>query len=241
MKTIGLIGGTTWLSTIEYYRLLNTHVNRRLGGIHSAKVLLYSVEFGAVSGLQHEEKWEDVAAMYVDIAIRLQNAGAECLVIGANTMHKMADDIQAAISIPLIHIGEATASEVRRVGLRTVGLMGTKYTMEMDFYTKKFDARGIETIIPLDGERELIHKAIYDEFGKGIFSDETKQRFKAIIGSLVARGAEGVILGCTEIPLLIKQADSAVPVFDTTDIHVKAAVDFALHAESAAMGRITQH
>ncbi|MBI5472275.1 MAG: aspartate/glutamate racemase family protein [Ignavibacteriae bacterium] len=231
MKTIGLIGGTTWLSTVEYYRLLNQLVNRRLGGIHSAKVLLYSVEFAGVSLLQKEDRWEELTEVYIDIARKLQTAGADCLLLGANTMHCMAEGIQSAIDIPLIHIGEATALEVKRRGVKRVGLMGTKYTMEMDFYKKKLAAQKIEQLLPLDDEREFIHSTIYNELAKGVFRDETKLQFKTIIRNLVNRGAEGVILGCTEIPLLIKQADSSVPVFDTTEIHVNAAVEFALHPE----------
>jgi aspartate racemase len=190
MKTIGVIGGLTWLSTVEYYRLLNQKTNQRLGGISSAKLLLYSVEFDEVSRLQKAERWDELTTMFIGIARKLQHAGVECLMIGANTMHKIADEVQASIDIPIIHIGEATACEVKRVGLNTVGLLGTKYTMELDFYQKKLSDSGITTIIPLDDERTSVHDSIYNEFGKGIFKGETKQRYVEIINSLVARGCE---------------------------------------------------
>jgi aspartate racemase len=237
MKTIGLIGGTTWHSTIEYYRLLNQKINTRLGGIHSAKVLMYSVEFAEVSALQKEHRWDELTAVYTTIARTMENAGADCLLLGANTMHKMAENIQAALHIPIIHIGEATAAAVKRAGVKKVGLMGTKHTMESDFYEKKLALHGREMIPPLESERDFIHAAIYDELAKGIFREETRRHFVSVIGSLVARGAEGVILGCTEIPLLIAQRDAPVPVFDTTDIHATAAVEYALkpaHALSAS-------
>lgn len=238
MKTIGIIGGLTWLSTVEYYRLLNQKVNQRLGGIYSAKILMHSVEFDEVSRLQKAEQWDELTTMFIGIAQNLERGGADFLVIGANTMYKLADAVQAAINIPLIHIGEATASAVKSAGIATVGLLGTRYTMELDFYQNKLTANGISTIVPLDGERTFVHDSIYNEFGKGVFTDETKQRYIEIINSLITRGCEGVILGCTEIPLLIKQSDSPVPVFDTTDIHVSAAVEFALHPEPASFAGI---
>jgi aspartate racemase len=240
MKTIGLIGGMTWLSSVEYYRLLNQKVNQRLGGIHSARLLMYSVEFDEISRLQREGRWNELATLFIGIARTLEKAGADCLMIGANTMHKLADEVQAAINIHLIHIGEATAKVVRAAGLKTVGLLGTKYTMELDFYQKQLRASGVTTIIPLDDERWFVHDSIYNEFGKGIFKDETKRHYIEVIKSLVARGCEGVILGCTEIPLLIKQSDSPVPVFDTTDIHASAAVEFALNPEPAAFAGSTR-
>ncbi len=234
MKTIGIIGGMTWLSTVEYYRLLNQKINQRLGGIHSARLLMYSVEFDEISRLQREGKWDELATLFIGVARTLEKAGVDCLMIGANTMHKIADEVQATINIPLIHIGEATARAVKSAGLTTVGLLGTRYTMELDFYQRRLRANDINTIIPFDDERPFVHDSIYNEFGKGIFKDETRRRYIEIIASLVARGCEGVILGCTEIPLLIKQSDSPVPVFDTTDIHASAAVEFALNPEPAA-------
>jgi aspartate racemase len=228
MKTIGIIGGLTWLSTIEYYRLLNQGVNEKLGGVSSAKIILYSVEFEEIKKLTVAGQWDGIAAIIADAARRLEKAGADCLLIGANTMHKIADEIKQAVSIPIIHIAEVTANAVKAQQLTTVALLGTKYTMQLNFYTNRFAAKNINIIIPGEEDAEFINNSIYNEMGKNIFLPSTKQRYIAIIHKLVEQGAQGIVLGCTEIPLIIKQADSPVPVFDTTAIHVKAAIQFAL-------------
>jgi len=229
MKTIGIIGGITWFSTIDYYRLINQQVNERLGGVTSAKIIVWSAEFGEIKRLTVDDNWDGLAAIVSGAAQKLEQAGADCILIGANTMHKIADTVQATVHIPLIHIAEVTADAVAKKQLKKVALLGTKYTMQLDFYTQKLANRGIETIIPADAaDIEFINDAIYEEMGKGLFLPQTKAGFIRIIHALVAQGAEGIILGCTEIPILIKQEDSPVPVFDTTAIHVNAAVAFAL-------------
>ena len=228
MKTIGLIGGLTWLSTLEYYKLLNQMVNERLGGAASAKILMYSVNFEEIKALTVADAWNSIEAIIVEIAKRLEQAGADCLLLGANTMHRIADNIQKQIHIPVIHIAEATAIIVKERQLEKVALLGTKYTMQLDFYKDKLRAQGIETIIPGIGDIDFINHAIFEEMSRNIFHPDTKERFKTIITDLVNAGAEGVILGCTEIPILIRPEDCDVPVFDTTFIHAKAAVDFAL-------------
>lgn len=228
MKTIGIIGGLSWLSTIEYYRMLNEQVNERLGDVNSAKIILYSVNFAEIKKLTQQDHWEEIATIISGIAQSLQQAGADCILIGANTMHKIAEEIQRAITIPVIHIAEVTAAEINKQNLKKVALLGTKYTMQLDFYKNKLSAQGITTIIPGVEDIEFINEAIYTEMGKGIFLPSTKEKFLEIIRGLISRGAEGIILGCTEIPLLIKQEDCVVPVFDTTRIHATAAVEFAL-------------
>ena len=233
MKTIGLIGGISWLSSMEYYRLLNEEVNKRLGGVHAGKIILYSVNFAEIKVLTAEDRWEEIAMIVNDVARKLEQAGADCILIGANTMHKIADEIQQNIGIPIIHIAEATALQVKKQQLKKVALLGTKYTMQLDFYKDKLSVQDITTIIPEDDEEiEFINTAIYDEMGKGIFLPATKQKILDIINSLIKKGAEGIVLGCTEIPLLIKQEDCSAPVFDTTQIHSTAAVNFALSNEA---------
>jgi len=228
MKTIGLIGGISWLSTIDYYRLLNQKINEQLGGVHSAQILLSSVNFDEVKRLTLADDWNGLAGMMSREAKRLEQAGADFILIGANTMHNIADDVQASINIPLIHIAEEAGKEIVKLQLKKVALLGTKYTMQLDFYKNKLAEQGIETIIPNEADIEYINTAIYDEMGKGIFLPERKQGFIRIINQLKEQGAEGVILGCTEIPILIQQNDSPIPVFDTTAIHVNAAVNVAL-------------
>jgi len=229
MKTIGIIGGLTWFSTLDYYRLINQRVNERLGGVTSAKIILWSVEFGEIKKLTVEDRWDEIATIVCHAAQKLEQAGADCIMIGANTMHKIADVVQAAINIPLIHIAEATAEAVAKQHITKVALLGTQYTMQLSFYKNKLADKSITAIIPDDGaDIKFINNAIYEEMGKGLFLPETKAGFKHIINCLAARGAEGVVLGCTEIPILIKEEDSPVPVFDTTAIHVNAAVEFAL-------------
>ena len=228
MKTIGIIGGLTWYSTVEYYKLLNELVNKRLGGAHAAKIILYSVDFAEIKILTAQEDWKGIAAIMCKAAKSIELAGADCLMIGANTMHNVADEIEAAINIPIIHIAEATAAVIKDRGLKKVALLGTKYTMQMDFYKNKLADKSIETVIPGASDIEFINNSIYNEFSKGIFLPETKRKYLRIINDLIQQGAEGFILGCTEIPILIKPEDCAVPVFDTGLIHSTAAVDFAL-------------
>ncbi|HMG14996.1 MAG TPA: aspartate/glutamate racemase family protein [Saprospiraceae bacterium] len=228
MKTIGLIGGTTWLSTIEYYRIINQEVNKRLGGMNSAKVLLYSLNFEEFKPPSDPEAWGPIVTLLSNIAITLEKGGADCLVIGANTPHMVADQVQKNITIPIINIAEVTGLEIRKREITKAALLGTKFTMELRFFKDKLQLAGIETIIPDDIDREFVHNSIYHELAKGVFSEETKARYIEIIKKLILQGAEGVILGCTEIPLLISQEDSSIPIFDTTLIHANAAVDFAL-------------
>jgi aspartate racemase len=229
MKTIGLLGGMTWHSTVEYYRLINAGVQARLGGSHSAKCILYSVEFAEVERLQMERGWEVLAGFMADAARRIEQAGADFLVICANTMHRTAGAVAAATGIPLLHIADATAGEIRKRGMRTVGLLGTRYTMEQDFYRSRLEKRhNLAVLIPGEEERKTVHDIIYQELGRGIIENASREAYKSVIQDLQARGAEGVILGCTEIPLLIRQEDCSIPVFDTTAIHAAAAVELAL-------------
>lgn len=229
MKTIGLIGGLTWLSTLDYYRLLNEMVNQQLGGVEAGQIIVYSVNFGEIKVLTEAGQWDEIARQISGVAKKLEQAGADCILIGANTMHKIADEVQAAVTIPVIHIAEEVAASIQEKGLSRVALLGTKYTMQLDFYKNKLAAKGISTIIPNEAEIEIINTAIYTEMGKGIFTSDTKAKFLGIIQRLINQGAEGIILGCTEIPILIKQEDCTVPVFDTTRIHSQAAVRFALN------------
>ncbi|MEP6513580.1 MAG: aspartate/glutamate racemase family protein [Parafilimonas sp.] len=228
MKTLGLIGGTTWLSTVEYYKLINQQINERLGGLHSAKMFLYSLNFEEFKPSADPEKWQQITKTLSDIAKRLEAAGAECIVMCANTPHLVADTVQQSIHIPLIHIAEVTAKEVRKQLIKKVGLLGTKFTMEHNFFKDRLTQQQIETVIPDIDDREFIHDSILNELGKEIFSEDTKKKYLVIIDKLIKQGAQGIIFGCTEIPMLIKQSDCNVPVFDTTAIHASAAVDFAL-------------
>ncbi len=227
MKTIGLIGGTTWVSTLDYYRAINEGVNQRLGALHSAKLLLYSVDFQEYKPDENTD-WLANGKKLGAIARRLQDAGADCMMLGANTMHLMADTVSGFIDIPLIHVVDETARTLQSDKISTVALLGTRFTMEQPFYREKLLASGITPLIPSAQDRDYLHNIIFEELGKNIFRDETRQRFMGIIRELVAQGAEGVILGCTEFPLLVKQKDSPVPLFDTVAIHAGAAVAFAL-------------
>jgi aspartate racemase len=229
MKTIGLLGGMTWLSTVEYYRLINAEVQKRLGGSHSARCILYSVEFAEVESLQETGGWAALDGFMADAARRIEQAGADFLLICANTMHRTAPAVEAAISIPLLHIADATAAEIRRQGLNTVGLMGTRFTMEHDFYRNRLETKhGLRVLIPPDDERKIIHDIIYHELGRGILSEKSRAQYVSFIRGLHSRGAQGVILGCTEIPLLIRAEDYPLPLFDTTALHAAAAVEWAL-------------
>lgn len=228
MKTIGLIGGTGWLSTIEYYRELNQEINKRLGGLSAAQCLLYSFNYADIDRLNKAEDHDGIFNLVNIAAQKLQYAGADCLLLCANTLHMYAEKLMEEISIPLIHIGDATASEIKRHNISTVALLGTKWTMELDFYKSRLAADGIKSITPDSEERKFIHSAIMEELLKEQFKPETKNRFMKIISELESEGAQGVVLGCTEIPLLIKQNDLTLSVFNTLQIHAKAAVDFVL-------------
>lgn len=229
MKTIGLVGGMSWESTQEYYRIANERVKARLGGFHSARIVMYSVDFDEVESRQHAGRWDDLTTLMIDAAQRVEAAGADCLLICTNTMHLMANDVQRAIGIPLLHIVDVTAKAVRARGFGKVGLLGTRFTMEKDFYKGRLaEKHGLEVLVPEEKDREVIHSILYHELCLGAVTDASKQAFRRIIAGLEARGAQGVILGCTEIPLIVKQADYALPLFDTTTLHAEAAVDFAL-------------
>lgn len=230
MKTIGLIGGMSWESTLEYYKMINETTKEKLGGFHSAKCLLYSVDFHEIELLQHENKWEELTDIMVEAAEKLKRGGADFILICTNTMHKMADDIQNRVGIKVLHIAEVTGEKVIQKGMKKVGLLGTKFTMEQDFYKNVLkDKFNIEVVIPEENEREIVHNVIYQQLCKGIINEASKQEYIKIINNLTNKGAEGIVLGCTEIPLLIKQEDVSIPVFDTTKIHAVSAVEFALH------------
>jgi aspartate racemase len=229
MKVIGLIGGMSWVSTAEYYRIINETVKERLGGHHSAKIILYSVNFSELVKLQLEGRWQEATEFMCEAARRVELGGAECILICTNTMHKMAAEVQRAVMIPLLHIADATAMEIKKKGIKQVALLGTKYTMEEEFYKGRLRAKyGFEVLIPPEEDRNILNQIIYDELCLGKVEGESKKLFVQIIGGLESQGAEGVILGCTEISLLIKQEDSPLELFDTTAIHARAAVDFAL-------------
>lgn len=229
MKTIGLIGGMSWESSLEYYRITNQIIKEKLGEPHSCKSIMYSVDFAEFEKLQHEGKWGLLTDKMINIAVKLEKAGADLILICTNTMHKMAPEVQNNIKIPLLHIADACAEEIKNFNLNRVGLLGTKFTMEQDFYKARLrEKHGIEVVIPDRKEREIVHNVIYKELISGKIKMESKEKFKLIINNLKKNGAEGVILGCTEIPLLIKDEDSVIPVFDTTMIHAKKAVDLAL-------------
>ncbi|HEY2396232.1 MAG TPA: aspartate/glutamate racemase family protein [Rudaea sp.] len=221
----------SWESTVSYYRQTNALVKQRIGGLHSARIVLYSVDFHDIEQLQRSGQWDEAGRILVGAAASLEAAGAEFLVLCTNTMHKVAPAIEAAVRIPLLHIADATAVEVRRAGLRTVGLLATRFTMEQDFYRRRLgDRHGIGVAVPNAADREVVHRIIYDELCLGSIQNASRDRYRQIIGRLVARGAEGIIFGCTEIGLLVSAADSPVAVFDTVAIHAASAVEFALQA-----------
>ena len=228
MKTIGLIGGTSWLSTAEYYKLINEHLNARLGESHSARILLYSVDFQEFMPPASSAGWLEFGTRFTEIALRLEKGGADCLLFCANTPHMVADVVQRKIGIPLLHIGEKTALEIKKQCIPKIGLLGTKITMEQSFFREKLSAQGIQTFIPNENDRNFLHSSIFKELTKGIFRNETRERFLQIIDGLKKEGAKGIILGCTEFPLLVKQTECDLPLFDTTLIHALSAVDFAL-------------
>ncbi|MDQ0207194.1 aspartate/glutamate racemase family protein [Alkalicoccobacillus murimartini] len=228
MKTIGFIGGLSWESTADYYKYVNEYVKDELGGLHSAKCLLHSFDFQEIVNLQKLGHWEEATAKMVDAAQKLEGAGADLIVICTNTMHLMAEDIEKATSIPLIHIADAVAESIKKQKLKRVGLLGTAFTMEKDFYKNRLASHGIECIIPCDIGRKDAHDIIFSELCRGEIRNESKVRYQQLIHELALEGAEGVILGCTEIPLLIKQEDSSLPVFDSTKLHAESAVAFAM-------------
>ncbi len=228
MKTIGLIGGMSWESTVTYYQIVNETVKRELGGLHSAKVLLYSVDFAEIEEYQAKGEWDKSARVLSQAAINLEKAGADFIVICTNTMHKVAPEIQKEISIPVIHIAEATADELRKHGITKVGLLGTKYTMTQEFYKSKLIEVGIDVLIPDEEGITTVNDVIYKELCLGIISEQSKKKFVSVIEDLQREGAQGVILGCTEIGLLIGQEDTALPVFDTTQIHATKAALLAI-------------
>ena len=229
MKVIGLLGGMSWESTASYYQLINEGVNRQLGGLHSAKICLYSVDFAEIEKLQCNDSWEESGKLLAEAAKSLEAAGADFLLLCTNTMHKVSPDIVSKISIPFLHIADATAEQLTADGVRRIGLLGTKFTMEQTFYKNRIsDTFGIEVIIPNQDQRDLVHKVIYEKLCLGRISEVSKQQFIEIITALGEAGAEAVILGCTEIGLLVSQADVQVPLYDTTVIHAAKAVERAL-------------
>ncbi len=229
MKTMGLIGGMSWESSLEYYRIVNETVKEKLGGLHSCKCLMYSVDFGVIEALQHQNKWDELTKLMIEAAQNLKHGGADFIVICTNTMHKMAPEIETATGLNVLHIADVTGAAISKDQIQKVGLLGTRFTMEGDFYKKRLkDNYDIEVIIPEDADRQIIHDIIYNELCLGIIKDDSRQKYIDIINKLCANGAEGIILGCTEIPLLIKQSDVLTPVYDTTKIHAESAVDFAL-------------
>lgn len=232
MKKLGLVGGMSWVSTIDYYRFINEEVNARLGGIHSAECIIYSVNFNDFVTNNTAGLWDRTFDLLLTACQNLQKSGAEAIVLCANTAHAVADRLEQHIELPIIHIVTATAEAIHQKGMKKVGLLGTKFTMEMDFYKDKIRSLGIEPMIPENQEkRDYIQETLRDELGKGIIKDETRREYLKIIHGLIAQGAEGIILGCTEIPMIISQEDVEVPVFDTTKIHSNAAVTFALSAQ----------
>jgi amino-acid racemase len=229
MKTIGLIGGMSWESSVHYYRLLNEAVRARLGGLHSAKCILASVDFAEIEPLQRAARWDEAGAVLNRAALGLERAGADLLLICANTMHKVADQAMRGVSIPLVHIADATAGRVKAAGVRRVALLGTRYVMEQDFYRQRLtDGYGLEVLVPGEAERAEVNRVIFEELVVGRIVPASKARYLAIIEALVGAGAEGVVAGCTEIGMLLQQPDVAVPLFDTTEIHAAAALERSL-------------
>lgn len=229
MKTIGLIGGMSWESSLEYYRIINEVVRERLGGLHSAKIVMHSIDFAPLAEMQAQNRWDEAGEMMADAARSLEQAGSDCVLIGANTMHKVAEAVEAAVQIPLIHIANATAQRVKAAGIGCVGLLGTRFTMEEPFYASRLvEQYGLDVLIPPAEMREVVHRVIYDELCLGITKEASRDAYREIMADLQAQGAQGIILGCTEIALLVKPEDSPLPMFDTTRIHAEAAVDWAL-------------
>ena len=230
MKTIGLIGGMSWESTIPYYRQINQRIKQQLGGLHSAKIILYSVDFADIEALQRSGDWDKAGELLAHAAVKLQAAGADCLVLCTNTMHKVAAAIEAAVAIPLLHIADATAEAIQSAGIKKVALLGTRFTMEQDFYKQRLiDGYGLEVLVPDEEGKTLVHQVIYQELCLGLVNDSSRLQYQQIMADLVTQGAEAIILGCTEIGLLVSAEDSSVPLFDTTALHAQKAAEWALH------------
>lgn len=228
-KVIGLLGGMSWESSAEYYRIVNEAVRERLGGLHSARVLMWSFDFAEVEELQHDGRWDEALVLMIEAARRLERGGADFIVICTNTMHRMAEEVSEGIGVPLLHIADPTAERIRDGGFRRVGLLGTAFTMEQEFYKGRLAARhGLDVLVPEPTDRGIVHRIIYDELVRGRVEALSREAYRGVIARLVAAGAEAIILGCTEIMLLVGPEDSAVPLFDTTRIHAEAAVDMAL-------------
>jgi aspartate racemase len=229
MKTIGLLGGMSWESTIPYYRIINETVNRSLGGLHSARIVLYSVEFHEIERLQHTDEWEKAGEILGAAGEHLKDAGADFLILCTNTMHRVASQVETRAGVPILHIADATAAEIRNAGVTTVGLVGTRFTMEQDFYLGRLvEKHGLDVLVPEESDREIVHGVIFDELCLGKVLDASREAYRRIVRRLAEAGAEGIILGCTEIPMLLAPDDSPVPLFDTTAIHARAAAVRAL-------------
>ncbi|WP_340699529.1 aspartate/glutamate racemase family protein [Vibrio harveyi] len=232
MKTIGLIGGMSWESTANYYQIINREVKARLGGLHSSKVCLYSVDFAEIETLQHQGRWDDTAIILAQAAKSVEAGGADFILICTNTMHKVADQIQQAVNVPLVHIADATAEQLVVDGIKKVGLLGTRFTMEQDFYKQRLiDKFGVDVVVPSSDDQTIVHDVIYNELCKGEVHDDSRQHYLTIIEKLVEQGAEAVILGCTEIAMLVESQHTDVKLYDTTEIHAKAAVEKALDSK----------
>ena len=235
MKTIGLLGGMSWESTVSYYQTINRVVGKHLGGLHSAKILLYSVDFHDVEQLQHAGRWVESGELLSNAARGLQSAGAEFLVLCTNTMHRVAPQVESSVSIPLLHIADATADRISSAGLTRVGLLGTRFTMEQEFYRGRLEERhDLKVVVPPERDRESVHRIIYEELCRGRILETSRSEYRRIVSDLVARGCEGVVLGCTEIGLLVQPSDAPVAVFDTAQIHAEKAAVYALDEETAA-------
>ncbi|QCF27206.1 aspartate/glutamate racemase family protein [Hydrocarboniclastica marina] len=228
MKTIGLIGGMSWESTQTYYRLINQKVRAELGGLHSAKLVLHSVDFAEIEALQHQGDWAALAEILISAGQSVEAAGADLLVLCTNTMHKVAAQIEQAVSLPFLHIADATARALLKDGITTVGLLGTRFTMEQAFYVERLQQHGVQVVVPDESQRALVHAVIYDELCRGVVKPESRAAYLEVVASLAERGAQGVILGCTEIGLLIQSSDTEVRLYDTTEIHAEQAVEVAL-------------
>jgi aspartate racemase len=229
MKVIGLIGGMSWESSAVYYKIINQKIKEKLGGVHSCQCLMYSVDFGEIAALQHQGDWAKLSEIMIDAAQRLERGGADLIVLCTNTMHKLADDIEAHVSIPLVHIADVTAEAIKEKGMKKIGLLGTKFTMEHDFLKGRLlEKHSVESIIPNEVQRDIIHKIIYEELVLGIVTNESRLAYLTIINDLIAQGAEGIILGCTEIGLLITNEFTDAILFDTTEIHAVKAVEMAI-------------
>jgi len=229
VKTIGLIGGMSWESTVSYYQIINRAVGERLGGLHSAKILLHSVDFAEIERLQHPDRWAEAGSLLAEAAMALEGAGADFLVICTNTMHRVAPDIEARVRVPLLHIADPTAEAIKAAGISTVGLLGTRFTMEQDFYRGRLERKfGLTVHVPEPASRELIHQVIYQELCRGVISEPSRASLQRVVAGLAGMGAEAVILGCTEIGLLLRDEDVSIPLFDTTLLHAEEAASFAL-------------